>query len=49
MKKIYKNPEMEVLTIQTQQMLAASENIGFGTPVENADGADARELIEFEW
>ncbi len=48
MKKIYKNPVLEVIKIQTLQMLAASENVGFGDSVNSASGAEARE-DEFEW
>ncbi len=31
MKKTYKNPSMEVITIETNQMLASSPNPGFTT------------------
>ena len=47
MKKEYKNPEIEVVKMQTMQVMAAS--LGVGDPVGSAEGAEARELIEFEW
>ncbi len=40
MKKIYKNPELKVVKIQTTKMIAAS--LGFGAGVDNANGAEAR-------
>ena len=46
MKKIYKNPVLEVIKIQTQQMLAMSTDID-STPVDAAN-AEARE-DEYEW
>jgi hypothetical protein len=42
MKKIYKQPEMEIVKVQTQTMLATS--IGVGEPVPSAAGADAPEF-----
>ena len=47
MKKVYKNPEIEVVKMQTMQMMAAS--LPLGEPLDDASGAEARELIEFEW
>ena len=43
MKKQYINPEMEIVTIQTTQMLSASP-LGYGNPVDTATGAEAPEL-----
>ena len=44
MKKTYINPTLEVVRIQTTQMMAASP-LGFGDPVDNAGGAEAREMF----
>ena len=41
MKKIYQNPEMKVIKIQTAKMLAASQ-LGIGDSVGSASGAEAR-------
>ncbi len=46
MKKTYFAPEMEIIKIQTQQMLAASP-LGFGNPVDNAGDAEAPEYTGF--
>ncbi len=47
MKKIYKNPVLEVIKIQTQQMLAQS--VGYdNTEITNPSDVDARE-DEYEW
>lgn len=45
MKKKYFAPNMEVVKIQTQQMLAASP-IPMGDPLNDASGAEAP---EYEW
>lgn len=45
MKKAYINPEMQIVKIQTSQMLAASP-LGYGDPVDSATGAEAPELVE---
>ena len=42
MKKIYQNPEIKIVKVQTAQMIAASEQRGFGDSVESASGADSR-------
>ena len=42
MKKIYQNPETTVLHIALQQMIAASDSLGFGDNVSTAAGADSR-------
>ena len=47
MKKVYKNPEIEVVKMQTMQMMAASLKIG--ASLEDASEAEARELEELEW
>ena len=44
MKKTYKNPVLEVIKIQTMQMLAASEIIGFGDSVDSAVGAEGHDF-----
>ena len=50
MKKTYINPEMEIVKIQTMQMLAASEQVGFGSSVDSAAGAESHELDDdFDW
>lgn len=46
MKKIYQNPEMKVIKIQTAKMLAASQ-LGIGDNVNTAEGADARRFDSF--
>ena len=50
MKKIYKNPELEVVKIQTMQMLAASnENMSIDpNPVDSGTPGDAH-YDEFDW
>ena len=48
MKKTYINPEMEIVKIQTMQMLAASDTVLLGDPVTDASGAETRE-DEYEW
>jgi len=45
MKKIYQNPEMKVIKIQTAKMLAAS--LGIGASVESASGAESRRFGSF--
>lgn len=47
MKKIYKNPVLEVIKIQTQQMLAQSVGVD-STPITNPSDVDARE-DEYDW
>ena len=42
MKKIYQNPEIKMVKVQTTQMIAASELRGFGDSVESASGAESR-------
>ena len=47
MKKIYKNPVLEVVKIQTQQMLAQS--VGYdSTPITDPAQVDGRD-DEFNW
>lgn len=41
MKKIYQNPEMKVVKIQTAKMLAASQ-LGIGENVNTAEDAESR-------
>ena len=38
MKKTYLNPEMEIVNIETQQMLAASVGFGEETTSDKAEG-----------
>lgn len=49
MKKIYQNPEIKVFKIQTQQLMAGSEQMGFGAPVSTAAGADSRKYNNDFW
>ena len=42
MKKIYQNPEIKVVKIQTAKMIAASEKVSFGASVDTAEGAESR-------
>ena len=46
MKKEYTNPKMEVVKIQTQQILAASP-LEFGNPVDDAGDAESPEYTGF--
>ena len=46
MKKEYINPEMEVVKIETQQIIAAS--IGVGTDLVSPGSADGRLFDDFE-
>ena len=50
MKKIYKNPELEVVKIQTMQMLAASnENMSIDpNPVDSGTPGEGHDT-EYEW
>ena len=48
MKKTYINPELEVVMITTQQMLAASVNASVdNTPLDNGDALGHDD--EFDW
>ena len=49
MKKIYQNPEIKIVKIQTQQMMAGSEQMGFGTPTEDAGEAESRKYRGSLW
>jgi hypothetical protein len=42
MKKIYQNPTLTIVNVQTTQMIAASEQRGFGGNVTTATGAESR-------
>ena len=44
MKKKYIIPSLEVINVNTQQMLAASP-LGFGDPVSSAAGAEAPDFL----
>ena len=44
MKKTYIIPSLEVINVNTQQMLAASP-LGFGDPVNSATGAESPEFL----
>ncbi len=48
MKKTYINPEMEIIKVATQQMLAASEQVDFGSSVDSASGAEGH-YDEYDW
>ena len=43
MKKTYQIPTIHVVRMEMHQMLAASGQVGFGSSVDNANGAEARE------
>ena len=47
MKKIYKNPVLEVIKIETQQMLALSG--GYNAIPVNPANVDSRENEDFDW
>lgn len=48
MKKTYINPAMEIVKIQTMQMLAASENVEFSSdPIGGGDAVGRND--EFDW
>ena len=49
MKKTYINPTMEIVKVATQQMLAASEQVGFGSSVSSAAGAEGRDDDGDDW
>jgi len=42
MKKTYQNPETTVVRIETPHILAGSEKLKIGDPVESAAGAETR-------
>ena len=44
MQKTYIIPSLEVINVNTQQMLAASP-LGFGDPVNTAAGAEAPDFL----
>ena len=48
MKKTYINPNIEVIKIQTQQMLADSLTLGTGTTPTNPSASDAHD-DDFDW
>ena len=42
MKKIYVNPQIEVISFKAQNLLAGSSySVGFGASVANTDGAES--------
>ena len=47
-KKLYKNPVMEIVKIQTQQMLALSAGYN-STPISNPSDVDGREDDGDDW
>lgn len=47
MKKTYQNPTTKTVKIHTVQMIAASEQLGFGAPVSTAAGTDSRQGGDF--
>ncbi len=47
MKKTYQNPTTTVVLIKLQQLMGASESMGFGSSVSTASGADARRRADF--
>ena len=46
MKKMYQTPEMEIIEVQTEQMLATS-SLGIGNPIDNASVAESGEYDFF--
>ncbi len=46
MKKTYKQPTIQIVKVQTNKMLAASEQVGFGNPY---NGSAQVEAPEFFW
>ena len=46
MKKTYKNPELEVVMIATQQMLAASITVDTGSTPTDPGTSDAHEFAD---
>lgn len=42
MKKTYQSPITKVMNVKLQQMIAGSEQLGFGEKVSTAAGADSR-------
>ena len=50
MKKTYVNPEIEVVKIATQQMLAASANVAFDdTPIGGGDAVAHEDEFDFNF
>ena len=47
MKKLYQIPSTTVVRVETHQMIAASENMVFGSGVESAAGAESRRGGDF--
>ena len=41
-KKLYINPEIEVIKMKVQNTLLDTSSVGYGSEVDNTDGADAR-------
>ena len=48
MKKIYMTPEMEIVEMKVNQMLTTS-SLGYGSPVDNAGGAEAPEMDDISF
>lgn len=49
MKKTYQIPTIEVVRMEMHQMLAASDQVGFGSSVDSATGAESREYNGLFW
>lgn len=49
MKKIYQNPAIMIVRVQTAKMIANSEKIGFGAEVESAVEAESRHRGSSLW
>ena len=49
MKKTYQIPTIEVVRMEMHQMLAASDQVGFGDSVGSATGAESREYNGLFW
>lgn len=42
-KKLYMQPEIDITKIEVQRMIAASDSLGLGDPVDDAGDAEGRE------
>lgn len=47
-KKLYINPEIEVINVKVQNPLLETSTVGYGGEVNNTDGADGRR-DNFDW
>lgn len=47
-KKLYMTPATEIVKVEVAKMIAASDSLGIGTPVDSASGAESRSG-EYSW